>query len=125
MNTIQTQCHSLLVLGRNSLLISKEALSTGANIIAKSKPWNHIVRNGQSIAANAARKILRILVETLDSQSTLIFSSWLGMLNAFATLAVHIITHPGSRISTMDFHVRFPLSHNTVLAQANYSSSLS
>lgn len=106
MNTIQTRCDRLLVLGRNTLLISKEALSTGANIIAKGKPWNHIVRNGQSIAANAARKILRILMETLDSQSMLIFSSWLGVLNAFATLAVHIITHPGSRISTMDFHVR-------------------
>lgn len=102
------QYRSVLLLGRNTLLISKEALSTGANTIAKGKPWNHIVRNGQSIAANAARKILHILVETMDSQSTLIFSSWLGVLNAFATLAVHIIAHPGSRISTMDFHVRCP-----------------
>lgn len=103
------QCHSLLVLARNTLLISKEALSTGANIIGRGKPWDHVVRNGQSIAANAARKILRILVETLDSHSTLIFSSWLGVLNAFATLAIHIITHPGSRISTMDFHVCRPI----------------
>lgn len=106
MNTKLIRSHSLLVLGRNTLLISKEALSTGANIIAKGKTWNHIVRNGQSIAANAARTILRTIVETMDSQSTLIFSSWLGVLNAFATLAVHTITHTGSRISTMDFHVR-------------------
>jgi hypothetical protein len=31
------------------------------------------------------------------------------MLHAFATLVVHIITHPGSRVSTMDFHVSCPL----------------
>ena len=109
MNMILIQCCSLLVLSRNTLLISKEATASVADIIAKGKPWGHVVRNGQSIAANAARKILRILVETLDSQSTSIFSSWLGMLHAFAILVVHIITHPGSRVSTMDFHVRCPL----------------
>lgn len=108
LDMILMQCYSLLILSRNTLLISKEAMTTVADIIAKGKPWGSVVRNGQSIAANAARKILRILVETLDSQSTSIFSSWLGMLHAFATLTIHIITHPGSRISTMDFHVSVP-----------------
>lgn len=122
-------CHSLLILSRNTLLISKEATSAVADIIAKDKPWGSAVRNGQSIAANAARKILRILVETLDSYSISIFSSWLGMLHAFATLAIHIVTHPGSRISTMDFHVSCPRSPPVIVSskgpsrtQANLNS---
>ncbi|KAL0941671.1 fungal specific transcription factor domain-containing protein [Colletotrichum truncatum] len=108
---------ALVILSRNSLLISEEAIYSGANIIAKGKPWDYIVRNGQSIAANAARKILRILVETLDSQSNAVFPSLLAALNAFVTLAVHIVTHPESRISTMDFHV----SNTTLIKTASES----
>ncbi|KAF6840951.1 fungal specific transcription factor domain-containing protein [Colletotrichum plurivorum] len=97
--------NALVILSRNSLLISEEAISSGANIIAKGKPWDYIVRNGQSIAANAARKMLRIVVETLDSKSNAVFPSLLAALNALAALAVHVVTHPGSRISAMDFHL--------------------
>ncbi|KAF9876411.1 hypothetical protein CkaCkLH20_06354 [Colletotrichum karsti] len=96
--------NALVILSRNSLLISEEAISSGANIIAKGKPWDYIVRNGQSIAANAARKMLRLLVETLDSKSNSVYPSLLVALHALATLSVHIVTHPDSRISAMDFH---------------------
>ncbi|KAF6812648.1 fungal specific transcription factor domain-containing protein [Colletotrichum musicola] len=97
--------NALVILSRNSLLISEEAISSGANIIAKGKPWDYIVRNGQSIAANAARKMLRIVVETVDSKSNSIFPSLLAALNALTALAVHIATHPDSRVSAMDFHL--------------------
>ncbi|TDZ17041.1 putative transcriptional regulatory protein [Colletotrichum orbiculare MAFF 240422] len=96
---------ALVILSRNSLLISEEAITNGANAIAKGKPWDYIVRNGPSIAANAARKMLRILVETLDSQSNAVLPSLLCVLEAFTALAVHIVTHPDSRISTMDFYL--------------------
>ncbi|GKT51933.1 uncharacterized protein ColSpa_12114 [Colletotrichum spaethianum] len=96
----------LVILSRNSLLISEEAITTGANIIAKGKPWDYIMRNGQSLAANSARKVLRIVVEAVDSKSNVIMPNLLAPLHALSTLAVHVITHPNSRISTMDLHVQ-------------------
>lgn len=96
---------SLVILSRNSLLISEEAISLAANTIAKGKPWDYIVRNGQSIAVNAARKMLRLQVEVLDAKSNAIHPSLLVALHALATLAIHIVTHPDSRISAMDLHV--------------------
>ncbi|KAI8284951.1 hypothetical protein K4K60_001539 [Colletotrichum sp. SAR11_57] len=97
--------NALVILSRNSLLISEEAISSGANIIAKGKPWDYMVRNGPSIAANASRKMLRILVETLDSKSNSVYPSLLVALHALVTLSVHVATHPDSRISAMDFHL--------------------
>ncbi|KZL75659.1 fungal specific transcription factor domain-containing protein [Colletotrichum incanum] len=94
----------LVILSRNSLLVSEEAITTGANIIAKGKPWDYMMRNGQSLAANSARKVLRIVVEAVDSKSNAILPNLLAPLHALSTLAVHVITHPDSRISTMDLH---------------------
>ncbi|GKT57569.1 fungal specific transcription factor domain-containing protein [Colletotrichum tofieldiae] len=91
-----------------SLLISEEAIATGANIIAKGKPWDFMMRNGQSLAANSARKVLRIVVEAVDSKANAILPNLLAPLHALSTLAVHVITHPDSRISTMDLHVSSP-----------------
>lgn len=63
------------------------------------------MRNGQALAANAARKVLRIVVEAVDSKSNAILPNLLAPLHALTTLAVHVVTHPDSRISTMDLHV--------------------
>ncbi|KZL78258.1 fungal specific transcription factor domain-containing protein [Colletotrichum tofieldiae] len=97
--------NALVILSRNSLLISEEAIATGANIIAKGKPWDFMMRNGQSLAANSARKVLRIVVEAVDSKANAILPNLLAPLHALSTLAVHVITHPDSRISTMDLHL--------------------
>ncbi|KAF4777176.1 fungal specific transcription factor domain-containing protein [Colletotrichum scovillei] len=97
--------NALVILSRNSLLISEEAITSGANLIAKGKPWDYIMRNGQGLAANAARKVLRIVVEAVDSKSNAILPNLLAPLHALTTLAVHVVTHPDSRISTMDLHL--------------------
>ncbi|KAL2880091.1 hypothetical protein SGCOL_004475 [Colletotrichum sp. CLE4] len=96
--------NALVILSRNSLLISEEAITSGADMIAKGKPWDYIMRNGQALAANAARKVLRIVVEAVDSKSNAILPNLLAPLHALSTLAVHVVTHPDSRISTMDLH---------------------
>ncbi|OLN86264.1 putative transcriptional regulatory protein C530.05-like protein 8 [Colletotrichum chlorophyti] len=96
---------ALIILSRNSLLISEEALSAGANVIAKGKPWAYIVPNGQSIAANAARKTLRVVVEFFDSKTNAILPNLLAPLSALSTLAIHVVTHPDSRVSRMDLNL--------------------
>ncbi|OHF02534.1 fungal specific transcription factor domain-containing protein [Colletotrichum orchidophilum] len=97
--------NALVILSRNSLLISEEAITSGANIISKGKPWDYIMRNGQSLAANSARKVLRIVVEAVDSRSNVVLPNLLAPLHALSALAIHVVTHPDSRISTMDLHL--------------------
>ncbi|KAK2052606.1 fungal-specific transcription factor domain-containing protein [Colletotrichum caudatum] len=97
--------NALVILSRNSLLISEEAITTSADITAKGKPWDYMLRNGHSLAANSARKVLRIVVETVDCGSNAILPNLLVPLHALSTLAVHVVTHPDSRISTMDLQL--------------------
>ncbi|KAK2041706.1 hypothetical protein LZ31DRAFT_633199 [Colletotrichum somersetense] len=97
--------NALVILSRNSLLISEEAIAISADITAKGKPWDYMLRNGQSLAANSARKVLRVVVETVDCGSNTILPNLLVPLHALSTLAVHVVTHPDSRISTMDIQL--------------------
>ncbi|KAK1984500.1 fungal-specific transcription factor domain-containing protein [Colletotrichum cereale] len=97
--------NALLILSRNSLLISEEAITTSADITAKGKPWDYMMRNGHSLAANSARKVLRIVVEAVDCKSNAILPNLLAPLHALSTLAVHVVTHPESRISAMDLQL--------------------
>ncbi|KDN63936.1 putative fungal specific transcription factor domain-containing protein [Colletotrichum sublineola] len=95
----------LVILSRNSLLIGEEAIAISADTTAKGKPWDYMLRNGQSLAANSARKVLRIVVEAVDCKSNAILPNLLAPLHALSTLAVHVVTHPDSRISTMDLQL--------------------
>ncbi|KAK1584961.1 fungal-specific transcription factor domain-containing protein [Colletotrichum navitas] len=97
--------NALIILSRNSLLISEEVITISADIIAKGKPWDYMLRNGQSIVANSARKVLRIFVEAVDCRSNTILPNLLAPLHALSALALHVVTHPGSRISTMDLQL--------------------
>ncbi|KZL88187.1 fungal specific transcription factor domain-containing protein [Colletotrichum incanum] len=81
------------------------AISSSANIIAKGRRCDYMVRNGQSIAANAACKTLRILVQFFESKTHSISPNMLAPLYALSTLAIYIVTYPDSRISKMDPHV--------------------
>ncbi|KAK1992841.1 hypothetical protein LX36DRAFT_715051 [Colletotrichum falcatum] len=97
--------NALIILSRNSLLISEEAIAVSVDITAKGKPWDYMLRNGQSIAANSARKVLRIVVETGDSRANIVLPNLLAPLHALSALAVHVVTHPDSRISAMDLQL--------------------
>ncbi|KAK7228096.1 hypothetical protein V2G26_000266 [Clonostachys chloroleuca] len=100
---ISMQYHSaIIILSRNSLLISKEALQSAVGVIAKDKPWYSVIRNGQSMVADAARKTLRLVIEGVDSDFNAALSSLTAPLNSLATLVVSIITRPLSHVAGTD-----------------------
>ncbi|CAH0023299.1 unnamed protein product [Clonostachys rhizophaga] len=84
------------------LLISKEALQSAVGVIAKDKPWYSVIRNGQSMVADAARKTLRLVIEGVDSDFNAAFSSLTAPLNSLATLVVSIITRSRSHVAGTD-----------------------
>ncbi|VUC26354.1 unnamed protein product [Clonostachys rosea] len=84
------------------LLISKEALQSAVGVIAKDKPWYSVIRNGQSMVADAARKTLRLIIEGADSDFNAALSSLTAPLNSMATLAVSVITRPRSHMAGTD-----------------------
>ncbi|TKW51740.1 hypothetical protein CTA1_10602 [Colletotrichum tanaceti] len=54
---------------------------------------DYMMRNAQSLAASAARKMLRIVVEAVDSKSNAVLPSLLAPLHAPSTLAMHAARH--------------------------------
>ncbi|KAH6967589.1 hypothetical protein BKA56DRAFT_530192 [Ilyonectria sp. MPI-CAGE-AT-0026] len=97
--------NALLMLTRNTLLISKNALRTAVEVIAKDKPWHFVVRNGHSIAINSARRIVKILAEAEDSPCNLFLHSYHSSLHAFYILGVHILKHPDTRMAKADLNL--------------------
>ncbi|KAF4953271.1 hypothetical protein FGADI_6137 [Fusarium gaditjirri] len=93
---------SLIMLNRNSLLISKNALHMAVEIIAKDTPWEYQIRNGQSMVANSARKIIHLLADNEDPASHLFAPAYFPLLHAMYVLAVHILKQPHSRVSKID-----------------------
>ncbi|KAG5752049.1 hypothetical protein H9Q70_005336 [Fusarium xylarioides] len=94
--------NALIMLNRNSLLISKNALHMAVEIIAKDTPWEYQIRNGQSMVANSARKILHLLADNDDAASHLFAPAYFPLLHAMYVLAVHILKQPHSRVSKID-----------------------
>ncbi|KAF5703636.1 oleate-activated transcription factor 1 [Fusarium mundagurra] len=94
--------NALIMLNRNSLLISKNALHMAVEIIAKDTPWEYQIRNGQSMVANSARKIIHLLADNDDSASHLFAPAYFPLLHAMYVLAVHIMKQPHSRVSKID-----------------------
>ncbi|KAF4457143.1 hypothetical protein F53441_932 [Fusarium austroafricanum] len=94
--------NAIIMLNRNSLLISKDALHKAVEIIAKDTPWEYLIRNGQSMVANSARKIIHLLADNEDSASHLFAPAYFPLLHAMYVLAVHILKQPHSRISKID-----------------------
>jgi len=83
-------------------LISEKAIRLAVDVIAKNEPWEYAVRNGQNIAVNSARKILRLFVECSDFDAYPALPSLAAPLHAMGVLAVFVVTRPDSRMSAMD-----------------------
>ncbi|CEI63387.1 hypothetical protein FVEN_g86 [Fusarium venenatum] len=94
--------NAILMLNRNALLISKDAIHKAVEVIAKGTPWEYTIRNGQSMVANSARKIIHLLADNDDTVSHLFAPSYFPLLHALYVLAVHILKQPQSRISKID-----------------------
>lgn len=93
---------SMIIVTRNSLLISEKAIRLSVDVIAKDEPWEYVVRNGQSLAANSARKILRLFLESSENQTYPVLPSLAGPLHAMGALAVFVVTRQNSRMASMD-----------------------
>ncbi|EUC46990.1 hypothetical protein COCMIDRAFT_91344 [Bipolaris oryzae ATCC 44560] len=100
---IAMQYHiAVIIVTRNSLLISEKAIRLSVDVIAKDEPWEYAVRNGQSLAANSARKILRLFLESSENQTYPVLPSLAGPLHAMGALAVFVVTRQNSRMASMD-----------------------
>lgn len=93
------------MVARNSLLISREALRQSVNVIAKDKPWDYVIRNGQSITVNSARRVIRLLIEAEDCEQVPLLVTYHSPLHALYVLVVQLIKHPESKMSKTDLEV--------------------
>lgn len=94
------------MLTRNSLLISEEAIWRSSEIIAKGKPWEHVIRDGQSIVAKAARKILMLACDAADTRARPMLPMLSTTIHAAFVLYVRTIRHPQALLRDTDRMVR-------------------
>ncbi|KAF4992507.1 hypothetical protein FDECE_13696 [Fusarium decemcellulare] len=94
--------NAVLMLSRNSLLISKDALYKAVEVMAKGTAWEHAIRSGQSMTVSSARKIIHILAEMEVSQPPSLAPVYHASLHAFYILAIQILKQPHLRISRID-----------------------
>lgn len=92
----------LLMLCRNSLLLAEEAICEATEVIAKGQPWEHLVRHGQTIVANAARKILALTMEGADHAEGTLMPTFVISLHAAIVLYIYGIRHPEARMKPVD-----------------------
>lgn len=93
------------MLMRNSLLLSNKAIQLAIDIVARNTPWEHIIRNGTSVAVNAARRTVQLLMEAADVNARPLFPSLSAPLHALYVLAINIIKNPKSRMARSDLNV--------------------
>ncbi|USP75442.1 hypothetical protein yc1106_02716 [Curvularia clavata] len=100
---IAMQYHTaMIIVVRNSLLIGEKDIRLSVDVIAKDEPWEFAVRNGQSLAANSARKILRLFLESSENDTYPVLPSLAGPLHAMGVLAVYVVTRQNSIMANMD-----------------------
>ncbi|KAK7946219.1 oleate-activated transcription factor 1 [Apiospora aurea] len=102
--------NALMLLSRNSFLISNEAIRIAVERYAAGQPWSSVIQNGQTAAANSARTVIKLLIDGHELGTTPALSTLATPLHAVYVLAVHLLTHPGSRLAHSDLN----LMHNAV-----------
>ncbi|KAK8074158.1 hypothetical protein PG994_005057 [Apiospora phragmitis] len=102
--------NALMLLSRNSFLISNEAIRIAVERYAAGQPWSSVIQNGQTAAANSARTVIKLLIDGHELGTTPALSTLATPLHAIYVLAIHLLTHPGSRLANSDLN----LMHNAV-----------
>ncbi|CAI4219721.1 unnamed protein product [Parascedosporium putredinis] len=101
-----SQYHSALIMTmRNRFLISDAAVRVAVEDHAAGQPWNHVIRDGQSIAANCARNIIKILVEGHDRGTRPALHTATAPLQALYVLSMYLLRHPASRLAPSDINL--------------------
>ncbi|KAK8023711.1 hypothetical protein PG993_011777 [Apiospora rasikravindrae] len=94
----------------NAFLISNEAIRIAVERYAAGQPWSSVIQNGQTAAANSARTVIKLLIDGHELGTSPSLSTLATPLHAVYVLAVHLLTHPGSRLANSDLN----LMHNAV-----------
>jgi hypothetical protein len=95
----------MIMMLRNTLLVSDEAIRNADDDYAAGKPWSHVIRNGQTIVANSARSLVKMLMEQHDLGSHAVLHTATAPLHVLSALSVHLIRHPTSRLANSDINV--------------------
>ncbi|KAK8070559.1 hypothetical protein PG997_010762 [Apiospora hydei] len=90
---------------RPSFLISNEAIRIAVERYAAGQPWSSVIQNGQTAAANSARTVIKLLIDGHELGTTPALSTLATPLHAVYVLAVHLLTHPGSRLAHSDLNL--------------------
>lgn len=96
---------ALLMLIRNSLLVSNKAIQLAIDTVAPGTPWEHVIRNGPTLAINSARRTVQLLIEAADSDMKPLLPSISVPLHALYILSVNIIRNPKSRMAKSDLNL--------------------
>ncbi|KAJ1323488.1 proline utilization trans-activator [Microdochium nivale] len=100
-----------IILMRNSLLTSAEALRVSVTHVATGEPWEPIVRNGQTVAANSARHIIRLLTQLEEHNQTTFLPIYCAPLHAMYVLAAHCLRRPHARVVKADLELISDAAH--------------
>jgi hypothetical protein len=96
----------MITLTRNSLLISEEAIRGAMEISSREQdPWDYVIHNGQSMAVNSARGIIKLLIDGADQGLQPCLSALHAPLQALYIIAIYLIIHPNSRMRASDLNV--------------------
>ncbi|TLD14966.1 hypothetical protein PspLS_10838 [Pyricularia sp. CBS 133598] len=87
---------------RPSFLVSTEAIRKTVELYTMGKPWSSIMENGSTVAANAARTIIKLLVDSHEQCRAPVLSTLAPSLHAVYVLAIHLLAIPGSRLASWD-----------------------
>lgn len=105
---LSTHYHNaVLVLTRNSLLISESALRVTTEVMAKDQPWRHIIRNGPPMVANTARKIIKLFIEAEENDTPMLIPHTNASLHALYVLVVNLTKHPNTMMADTDLSVSY------------------
>jgi hypothetical protein len=82
----------VILLTRNSLLISDEVLHYYVDKTSTGAAWEAIVRSGRGVTANAARKVLQLVIRSADSGTASILPCLVASLHAIIALTICDLT---------------------------------
>jgi hypothetical protein len=87
------------------MLVSSKVVEKALQVLVKDKPWSHLVDKKNAVAANAARRTIRILIESADVDSPPTLGCMTNPLNALYVLIVQVVNYPESRMTPLDVAV--------------------
>lgn len=94
-----------IYLHRSALLVAKEELADVINKYATGEPWQQKLLDSPTVVIEAARDLVRLLVELVDSGRPNFLSTLASPLNAVGVLAVHIIRERHSLLIRSEYEV--------------------